>query len=133
MTTRLFVYGTLRKGSRNSMHHMLAPGATLVGRGRMRGRLFDLGEYPGFVPSDEGAWVHGEVYTLRTGSDTLARLDDYEGCGSKDLPPREFERVRREAVMTGGARLQVWVYVYKGPVTGIREIASGDYCSPREG
>jgi gamma-glutamylcyclotransferase (GGCT)/AIG2-like uncharacterized protein YtfP len=129
MTTQLFVYGTLRKGSRNSMHHMLAQGATLVGRARMRGRLFDLGEYPGFVPSDTvPEWVHGELYALANSAQMLARLDAYEGCSPGDPRPHEFERLRREVRMESGASVQAWVYVYARSVSGRAQIVSGDYC-----
>jgi gamma-glutamylcyclotransferase (GGCT)/AIG2-like uncharacterized protein YtfP len=132
MTTQLFVYGTLRKDSRNSMHHLLAHGATFVGHARMRGHLFDLGEYPGFVPSDtELAWVHGEVYALASAA-MLARLDAYEGCGAEDPGPHEFERLGRAALMESGASAQVWVYVYTGPVRGKPVIVSGDYCRGTE-
>jgi gamma-glutamylcyclotransferase (GGCT)/AIG2-like uncharacterized protein YtfP len=133
MMTRLFVYGTLRKGSRNSMHHMLAGGATLVGQARMRGRLFDLGEYPGFVPSDTvPGWVHGELYVLENSVEMLARLDAYEGCGPGHPRPHEFERLCRDALMQSGASAQAWVYVYAGPVSGKPEIVSGDYCRPAD-
>lgn len=50
MTNLLFVYGTLRKDVRNSMFHLLAREARFVGRARMQGLLFDLGDYPGLVP-----------------------------------------------------------------------------------
>jgi gamma-glutamylcyclotransferase (GGCT)/AIG2-like uncharacterized protein YtfP len=134
MTSQLFVYGTLREGGRNSVHHMLAHGARRVGKARMRGRLFDLGEYPGFVPSDTGpAWVHGELYALADSAEMLARLDEYEGCGSRDPRPHEFQRLCREALMEGGASAEAWVYVYAGTVNGKPEIASGDYCRVVEG
>jgi gamma-glutamylcyclotransferase (GGCT)/AIG2-like uncharacterized protein YtfP len=133
MTNRLFVYGTLRRGSRNSMHHLLARGATLVGPARMRGRLFDLGAYPGFVPSDTlPAWVRGELYALANSTDMLARLDAYEGCGPEDVQPHEFRRIRREARGEGGAISLAWVYAYGGPLTGKAEILSGDYCRPAD-
>jgi gamma-glutamylcyclotransferase (GGCT)/AIG2-like uncharacterized protein YtfP len=132
MTTQLFVYGTLRKDSRNSMHHLLAHGATFVGAARMRGHLFDLGEYPGFVPSDtEPAWVHGEVYSIASAA-ILARLDAYEGCGAEDPRPHEFERLCCGALMESGASARVWVYAYTGPVRGKPVIVSGDYCRRAE-
>jgi len=127
----LFVYGTLRRDSPNSRHAMLARAARLVGRARMRGRLYQLGGYPGLVPApDAERWVQGEVYELTDPEALLARLDEYEGCGPRDPEPHEYERVRAEAWMASGAREEAWVYVYRGPLSEKREIVSGDYCEP---
>jgi len=127
MSERLFVYGTLRKDSANSMHRMLERDASFVARARTRGHLYDLGEYPGLVASDADTWVYGDVYELADPSATLARLDDYEGCGSNDAKPHEYERVRCEVVMDTGGRETAWVYIYRGTLAGKREIRSGDY------
>ena len=133
MTERLFVYGTLRKDSRRSMHHMLAQQARFVGYARTRGRLYQLGGYPGLVSSGEPrAWVRGEVYALERPSEVLARLDDYEGCGPNDAKPYEFERVQGEVVLESGETSLAWIYLYAGALVGRREIASGDYCRPLE-
>jgi len=131
MLDRLFVYGTLRNDIQKSMFHVLAAEArevTFVGHGRIQGRLFDLGEYPGLVLSgDPARWVHGEVYALDNPSETLSRLDDYEGCGPNDRKPHEFERVERDIVLDSGASDKAWVYSYAGSVANKREILSGDY------
>ena len=123
MLDRLFVYGTLRKDIGNSRFHVLAREArevTFVGHGRIQGRLFDLGAYPGLVLSDDsGTRVRGEVYALSNPRETLSRLDDYEGS--------EFERVERSVVLDSGASDKAWVYAYAGPTAGKREIPSGDY------
>lgn len=128
MTNRLFVYGTLRRDSQHGMFDLLAPQTSFFGRARVQGRLLDLGEYPGLVPSgDPGSWVSGEVYALENPPDTLARLDEYEGCGPDDPEPHEFERVEMEVVLESGARDKAWVYVYRGSTADKREIPSGDY------
>jgi gamma-glutamylcyclotransferase (GGCT)/AIG2-like uncharacterized protein YtfP len=128
MPSKLFVYGTLRKDNRNSMSQLLAGKARLLGRARMQGRLFDLGEYPGLVLSrDPDSWVYGEVYALDNPDETLACLDDYEGCGPNDSVPHEFERIRNDVILESGERDIVWVYVYRGSTAGKREILSGDY------
>ena len=128
MTDRLFVYGTLRKDVPNSMFHLLAGEAKLVGRARAPGRMLNLGDYPGLVPSTgSGSCVHGEVYALAAAATTLARLDEYERCGSNDPKLHEFERVEMEVLLESGARVNAWVYVYTGSTTGKQEIVSGDY------
>lgn len=130
MSEQLFVYGTLRKDSANSVHEMLERNARFVAYARTRGRLYDLGEYPGLIPADADSWVHGDLYELADPSAVLARLDEYEGCGPNDPKPHEYERVRREVLMDTGGRETAWVYVYRGGLAGSREIRSGDYCRP---
>lgn len=132
MSERLFVYGTLRKDSANSMHRMLERDASFVARARIRGHLYDLGEYPGLVISDADTWVHGDVYELADPSAMLTRLDDYEGCGPSDASPHEYERVRCEVLMDTGGSETAWVYVYRGTLVGKREIRSGDYLRPTD-
>lgn len=127
MTNKLFVYGTLRKDLRNSMFHLLAREATFKCTARMRGRLYDLGDYPGLVLDGSGGWVHGEVYELKVPGATLPRLDNYEGCGPDDPEPHEFERVVSAVITDDENVLEVWAYIYKGPTAHQREIKSGDY------
>jgi len=128
----LFIYGTLRKGGAHGRHDLLERDARFVARARMRGRLYDLGEYPGLVASDADAWAHGDVYELADPRAMLARLDDYEGCGPGDAKPHEYERERREVLMETGACEMAWVYVYRGTLAGKREIRSGDYLRPED-
>src|SRR5262245_32626376 len=114
----IFVYGTLRRGA--AMHALLAPGAEWVGRARMRGRLYDLGHFPGFADGRIDDWVQGELYRLTGDSAPLLdSLDRYEGPA--------FRREVREAVRDGGVRMQAYVYVFAGSLRGRRRIASGDY------
>lgn len=128
MTDRLFVYGTLRKDIRNSMFHLLAREASFVGGARARGRLFSLGDHPGFVPSDApDSWVHGELHALDDSPEILPRLDEYEECGPDDPRPHEFERVEMDVVPDSGGTERAWVYVYRGSTADKRQIASGDY------
>src|SRR5687768_15321910 len=70
----LFTYGTLMRGY--GLHHVLGPRAERLGTATARGRLLDLGRYPGVV---EGrGWVRGEVYRLRD-PQVLAAVDRAEG------------------------------------------------------
>jgi gamma-glutamylcyclotransferase (GGCT)/AIG2-like uncharacterized protein YtfP len=103
---RLFVYGTLRRGSPNQYADLLQANAQYVGNARMRGRLHQIGSYPGAVPSDQpGEWVSGELYHLEDPT-ILATLDDYEGS--------EFERILTKVSLDDGRELETWVYVFRG-------------------
>jgi gamma-glutamylcyclotransferase (GGCT)/AIG2-like uncharacterized protein YtfP len=110
----LFVYGTLMRGY--ALHDVLAPGATLLTTGHVRGRLLDLGGYPGLIAG--GGRVSGEVYRLDDG-ELLPVLDREEG----------YNFVRRRAVVTlaGGRRARAWLYRYRGPRARALEIPDGDY------
>ena len=100
----LFAYGTLAPGSRGE--------AARAGwePDMVRGRMFDLGPYPGLVGvDDEGTgagWVAGFVRAV-DGAELSGRLDEYEGV-SEGL----YRRVR--TTTKGGRR--VWVYVYARPL-----------------
>ena len=75
--TLLFVYGTLKRGGSN---HPFLAGQTFVGHARTAAgyELYDLGGYPGMVPSTNGAEpVEGEVWSVDPAA--LSSLDDLEG------------------------------------------------------
>jgi gamma-glutamylcyclotransferase (GGCT)/AIG2-like uncharacterized protein YtfP len=117
---RLFVYGTLRRGSNNKFARMLAGQAQLVGSARLPGLLYDFGRYPGAVVSDQpDQWVHGEVYCFEDAR-LLASLDEYEGS--------EFERAMAPAQGENGV-IDCWIYWYVGPAAG-RLVTSGDWLNP---
>jgi gamma-glutamylcyclotransferase (GGCT)/AIG2-like uncharacterized protein YtfP len=121
----LFVYGTLRRGSKNKFARMVADRAHFVGAARVPGRLYDFGQYPGAVRSDQSSdqpdqWLLGEVWRFED-AQLLPSLDDYEGS--------EFERALASAEMEDGRAIECWIYWYVGPATG-RLIASGDWLKP---
>ncbi len=110
------MYGTLRSGG--SAADRMRPARSL-GAARYRGRLYDLGAYPGAVPSDDPAdVVCGELFALADAAALLSRLDRYEGP--------EFRRAR-VAVTRGGECLESWIYLYDRDVAGLARITSGDY------
>src|SRR5687768_10199370 len=71
----VFVYGSLRRGNTRAMS-VRFPEATYVAEGKVRGSLYDLGEYPGLVLDGEASVVTGEMYEVD--DDTLHRLDKFE-------------------------------------------------------
>jgi gamma-glutamylcyclotransferase (GGCT)/AIG2-like uncharacterized protein YtfP len=126
----LFVYGTLRSGSKNRHSRELAQEAEPLGPARMRGRLYRVASYPGMILSDEtDEWVVGEVFELRDPETILPVLDRYEGCGECDTPPFEFERATSKAVLDNGRWVTCWVYVYgrRSQLFEEMRIVSGDF------
>lgn len=128
MINRLFAYGTLRKECRDSKFRLFNAQARLLDFARLRGRLVDLGKYPGLVPTrNADDWVRGEVYVLDRPAKTLLHIDEYEGCTAEPSRAPMFRRVIGQAVLDSGREVSAWVYVYEGPVPRNRLIATGDY------
>jgi gamma-glutamylcyclotransferase (GGCT)/AIG2-like uncharacterized protein YtfP len=124
--TYLFVYGTLRRGYAHPVQAQLARQGRWLGAGWLRGRLYDLGGYPGFVPApDPRTWVQGDVYELAPAGTLLAALDAYEESGL--APGAEYVRRRYLVRMEKENWRTAWVYVYNWPVPVQRLISSGDY------
>lgn len=80
MLNNLFVYGTLKKGHLRSRMWPRAP--QTIRLALARGRLLDLGAYPGLIPGED--WVLGELWTLASEHvlETLEVLDQVEGYDS---------------------------------------------------
>ena len=110
----LFAYGTLMRGY--SRHDFLARGATFLGAGSVRGRLLDLGRYPGLV--DGAGRVGGEIYRLDD-PELLPVLDREEGYN--------FDRRRAIVTLAGGRRARAWLYRYRGSRARATLIPDGNY------
>jgi gamma-glutamylcyclotransferase (GGCT)/AIG2-like uncharacterized protein YtfP len=116
----LFVYGTLRAASGHPMHARLRAEADFIGAGTFRGRLYDLGAFPGAVASPSNAErVRGEIYRLREPARTLRILDAYED--------KAFRRAQATIRRAGGAAMRCWIYLYDRSLTRFPLIASGDF------
>ena len=124
---RLFVYGTLRSDYHHNAHSFIARYFTMMGKARVRGKLYDGGEYPAGVP-DEKHFIAGELYQIRDDSEfsqALQVLDEYEGSYDEPGEPALF---RRELVDVeyNGSKVEAWIYWYNRSVAGQNWIASGD-------
>jgi gamma-glutamylcyclotransferase (GGCT)/AIG2-like uncharacterized protein YtfP len=105
----LFVCGTLLSGVGHEMHTHLANASRLAGRGWVRAKFYDLGGYPGMVPtSNPNDRVDGEVYELgeTTSADLFRVLDEYEGVGRA-----EYQRAMVDVNLDDGTSLRAWAYV----------------------
>lgn len=120
---RVFAYGTLMTGqSRRSW----LGAAILEGRGRIRGSLYDFGEYPGLV-LDDGGWVSGELYRVPDLAARLPILDREEWCDPTDEARSLYVRRRVPVRVGDGPPREAWVYVYHGPPGRGPRIPSGDW------
>jgi gamma-glutamylcyclotransferase (GGCT)/AIG2-like uncharacterized protein YtfP len=104
-------------------------GAELVGRGTIRGNLYDLGDYPGarVVGAEPGQRVSGELYRLRDPQLALRILDEYEEFSplrpSKSLFVREILAVTLE----DGRKKRAWAYLYNRGIANARLMPTGCY------
>jgi gamma-glutamylcyclotransferase (GGCT)/AIG2-like uncharacterized protein YtfP len=134
MTHHLFVYGTL-----SPQHAPPEIAATVrrlrpVGAASVRGRLYDLGEYPGAILSKSSrSVIRGEVFELPSDAQTLSSLDSYEGFEPGKPGSSLFVRRTWPVVMDDGTRLRCWVYVYNGDTRRALPVRSGRYTQRRRG
>jgi len=124
----LFVYGTLLD-KQNEFGAYLNDNCTFYADGKMQGKLYDLGEYPGAVITDEkDKFIYGKIYQLNNTEKTLEILDDYEGFGPKQEQPNLFVRELTDIEISPG-KIICWVYLYNLSIDGFKLIDSGIYPS----
>ena len=124
----LFVYGSLRSGFRSPAYEYISKHFQLIGMGRVKGKLFDMGSYPAARPFDGETFVIGELYTARHPSEfdwAIGQLDDYEGTSGESDEVTFYERKVAE-VFIDGKKVPAWIYWYTGNTDGKPEIPSGD-------
>ena len=127
-TDCLFVYGTLMTQSRHPMAMRLAAESVNLGAATVCGHLYNLGAYPGVLPSaDPHDRVHGAVMKLHRPQHSFRWIDTYERCGEQDAEPHGFARVIVSARLMTGRQLPVWIYYYRGGLGNARRLRSGRY------
>lgn len=126
MNDLIFVYGTLLDAE-NKYGVYLRDNSKFFSSAKVKGKLFDIGQYPGVVLYPDGAdQVHGVLLQMDYPEATLDVIDIYEGFGKDQPQPNEFIRVLAEAETESGIEL-CWVYVYNLSLDNIRQIMSGNY------
>lgn len=117
-----FVYGLLMTGGTGYRALGLETRVRRLGRERIAGRLYHLGDYPGLVTGRHGL-VHGELFAI--GDPRLVEeLDAYE-LYDPDNPARsEYRRVEVDLLVSGR---RAWTYEYNRSVKGKPVIATGNW------
>lgn len=130
MANYLFVYGTLLDDS-NEFAIYLKNNCSFYNKGRFRGKLYDIGEYPGAVnDSNYQGYVYGNIFILNAAETVLKYLDGYEGFGPEQEQPNLFTR-KMLAIESDKGIVNCWCYLYNLPVEGLKLIPSGDYLDCR--
>jgi gamma-glutamylcyclotransferase (GGCT)/AIG2-like uncharacterized protein YtfP len=126
---QLFVYGSLLSGFHHPAYTYISRYFTLVGPAKVKGKLYDMGDYPAAVPVNEETYILGELYQLNHKDEfgwAFRQLDDYEGLL---VEPGELPLYRREPVNIfindSDKDTIAWIYWYNQDVTGKPVIASG--------
>jgi gamma-glutamylcyclotransferase (GGCT)/AIG2-like uncharacterized protein YtfP len=128
MSEYLFVYGTLRPAVAPPEVADAVSQWRFIGPARVRGRLYDLGQYPGAALDEAAAsFISGEVFGLPQDSNLLNLLDAYEGFDAADHQASLFIRAQTRAALSDGSQLECWIYVYNRTLAAAPLIASGDY------
>ena len=113
MPTILFIYGTLHPDRAPAEIAPYARRLTSLGPATIRGKLYNLGAYPGIILDETAPEVPGELFTVPDAA-TLAALDAYEDYRPNDPASSLFLRVEATATLPNGSQLTCWVYVYNG-------------------
>ncbi|MCW3112271.1 MAG: gamma-glutamylcyclotransferase [Segetibacter sp.] len=128
IVTKLFVYGTLRKGFHHEAYEYISKHFSLLGDAKVKGKLFDLGEYPAAIPTSDDFFIKGELYDLKEAGEfdwAIEQLDDYEGLNPEEGETKLYSRELAE-VFHNDQSSHAWIYWYNRQVSGQPQILSGD-------
>ena len=126
MTEFLFVYGTLMRPFHSGIIAILRKRSSFVATGRIKGKLYDIGHYPGLVYDQAGAsFVKGEILKMSYPERLLPILDDYEMIDPQTPDGNEYKRLLLP--VQADREYLCWTYVYQFSTTHLTAIDSGDY------
>ena len=126
-TQNFFVYGTLKMGGRFAEMYAdhFDPNRKSVCEASIKGKLFDLGFFPG-VKLDKGdGEVHGELHVFKNPEAIQDIFDRIEGYNSENPKKGLFDRVEVEVSLENGSTETATIYVFNGDPSDSDEIESG--------
>lgn len=124
----IFVYGSLRRGFHGPAFQYIAPYFKHLADGKVKGKLYDLVEYPAALPTTDDHFIIGELYEANSPDEfdwAISQLDDYEGVHPEEGEVQLYERALTTVYSDKGEHT-AWIYWYKCDVTGNPVIESGD-------
>jgi gamma-glutamylcyclotransferase (GGCT)/AIG2-like uncharacterized protein YtfP len=133
----ILFYGTLRRGEAAFVRLGLGRALTFMGPARLRGRILDLGDYPGLTLAPAAGLVRAELWRIERAS-ILADLDAYELFRRDEPEPYDLATGRgslfvRRVVLVRS--VPAFIYVYNGETgrPAALVIRSGDWARRRIG
>ncbi len=125
---QLFVYGSLRKGFQHPAYGYISRYFTLITEGKVKGLLYDMGDFPAALPTEDDAFIKGELYRINNPDEfnwAIAQLDDYEGLNTEHGEPALYKR-ELVTVFLADSTEQAWIYWFNGQVNEHSRIDTGD-------
>ena len=99
-----------------------------IGAAYVRGRLYDLGGYPGaIIDQSSNTSIHGELVELPADKTTLDALDAYEEFDSSNPEKSLFVRKKTKIKLANGRTVEGWIYVYNRDPGDAPIIRGGNY------
>lgn len=101
----------------------------LIGESLIRGKLYDIGKYPGAlrVEGNTASFIKGEILRIKHPKKVFRILDQYEGYDPEARVRSEYCRGEELISLPNGKEVMAWVYWYNFPVDGKRRIRHHDY------
>jgi gamma-glutamylcyclotransferase (GGCT)/AIG2-like uncharacterized protein YtfP len=131
MKQYLFSYGTLQPSLAPKEIEAAVRSMRRIGNGRVHGRLYDLGDYPGAILGSSGSMILGQVFELPDDPEILKQLDEYEGFDPAHPEGSLFVRKKCWVALKGGKRISCWVYIYNRHPGNAAGVANGDFLKSR--
>lgn len=127
---QIFVYGSLRSGFQAPAFEYISRYFTLVSEAKVKGYLYDMGEFPAALPTTDEAYIIGELYRIKNEEEfywAMEQLDAYEGIHADPedgaLP---YQRELATVFITNETTTTAWIYWFKEPIINHPIIQSGD-------
>lgn len=126
---QIFVYGSLRSGFHAPAFEYISRYFSFISDAKVKGLLYDMGDYPAAVPTETESFLIGELYAIKNEQEfywAMEQLDAYEGIHSE--PEDNSLSYKRELVTVHipNGTTTAWIYWFNQPVTDQPIISSGD-------
>jgi len=126
----LFVYGSLRSGFDHPAYAYISAHFELVAKAKVKGLLYDLGEYPAALPEEAGSsFIIGELYRLKDEEEfswAIAQIDDYEGLNPEPDEKPLYRRALTTVFPENQHATTAWIYWFNNDIQDKPLIESGD-------
>lgn len=119
-------YGLLKQGAAGAPAHLdFGRHGEFLGPCRFKGRMFDLGGFPGVVPGD--GICHGMLYRLDTAR-LAGEMDAFEDIRADDPGRSLYRREKTDLIDTSGQPDgKAWIYIYNQKTDGYPVLEDGNW------
>ena len=119
-------YGLLKQGAAGAPGHLDFPRhGAFLGACRFRGRMLDLGGFPGIVPGED--ICHGMLYRLDT-PHLVREMDAFEGIRPDDPNDSLYRREKTDIIDDAGQPCgKAWIYTYNQKTDGYPVLEDGNW------